>query len=598
MLRSEIASGFLVESHGEMNMFKDTVQWTITRQRASSRGAAQGQIALQLMISRKTLSKMLNLTSPTGNRPQPVRPLALGPWIAVIDRIVKENEMRPIGTQISAKLIWKYLCEDRGFKGSFAMINAYVRQARIIARLDAKPVSLHRGVELQAPPLAPQVFAPSIKVAITTSLRQSNRELERRTVSAMAFLPARSARNGVTEEHIVEWIRSLLKQAIPVDVMAKELSHVPLRQLEALLSAAAKEGLPMRNKAVAVLCRLRGINCAPVCSFLQISSGTWFRYWRLFQRGGTKMLFANKTRSDKKSEIDSNKSAVFALLHSPPAAYGINRTTWRMADLRTVLGREGHPMCCDVIHTIIKEAGWKWRHARVVLTSNDPDYRVKVDAIKKILSELTPDEAFFSIDEYGPFAIKQKGGLKRVAPGEQHVVQQWQKSKGWTILTAALELSRNRISHFYSRKKNTEEMIKMADLLRNEYRTYKTIYLSWDAASWHVSKDLGAYLEKINQDASADGYPIIKTAPLPASAQFLNVIESVFSGMAKAIIHNSDYVSVEAAMEAIDRYFGQRNEYFAAHPQKAGHKIWGEERVPSVFAEGHNCKDPMYQNLY
>jgi hypothetical protein len=68
--------------------------------------------------------------------------------------------------------------------------------------------------------------------------------------------------------------------------------------------------------------------------------------------------------------------------------------------------------------------------------------------------------------------------------------------------------------------------------------------------------------------------------------------------MAKAIIHNSDYVSVEAAMEAIDRYFGQRNEYFAAHPQKAGHKIWGEERVPSMFAEDHNCKDPMYQNLY
>jgi hypothetical protein len=44
--------------------------------------------------------------------------------------------------------------------------------------------------------------------------------------------------------------------------------------------------------------------------------------------------------------------------------------------------------------------------------------------------------------------------------------------------------------------------------------------------------------------------PYIETAPLPAGAQFLNVIESVFSGMARAIIHNSDCPSVEAAKEA------------------------------------------------
>jgi hypothetical protein len=38
-----------------------------------------------------------------------------------------------------------------------------------------------------------------------------------------------------------------------------------------------------------------------------------------------------------------------------------------------------------------------------------------VDGIKKILSELGQDETFFSIDEYGPFAAKKKGGVKRVA---------------------------------------------------------------------------------------------------------------------------------------------------------------------------------------
>jgi len=52
-------------------------------------------------------------------------------------------------------------------------------------------------------------------------------------------------------------------------------------------------------------------------------------------------------------------------------------------------------------------------------------------------------------------------------------------------------------------KKNTEEMIKMADLLRAEYRTCRTINLSWDAASWHISKKIGfSHLDEINQQAT------------------------------------------------------------------------------------------------
>jgi hypothetical protein len=34
---------------------------------------------------------------------------------------------------------------------------------------------------------------------------------------------------------------------------------------------------------------------------------------------------------------------------------------------------------------------------------------------------------------------------------------------------------------------------------------------------------------------------------------------------------------------------------FSTHPKKAGKKIWGKERVPGLFAEDQNCKDPLYQ---
>jgi len=243
---------------------------------------------------------------------------------------------------------------------------------------------------------------------------------------------------------------------------------------------------------------------------------------------------------------------------------------------------------------VIKRAGYQWKNARVTLTSSDPLYREKVDAIKKALSELKSDEAFFSIDEFGPFAVKMRGGRALQPPGSIRHVPQWQKSKGSLIVTAALELSRNQIIHFYSDRKNSDETCKLIDQLRRQYKGYRRIYLSWDAAPWHSSEQLVNRVEFLNGWAEYDEAPRIEILPLPAQAQFLNVIESVFSGMARAVIHNSDYATVVEAQTAITRYLGDRNRSFAVAPRRAGRSIWGQERVPAAFAETNNCKDVRY----
>ena len=124
------------------------------------------------------------------------------------------------------------------------------------------------------------------------------------------------------------------------------------------------------------------------------------------------------------------------------------------------------------------------------MTSNDPEYRQKLSDIKKILGNLQEREGFFSIDEYGPFSVKKRRGKKLIPPGETFTVPQFQKSKGVLIMTAALELSTNQVTHFYSKKKNTDEIIKLLGILKAEYRHLDRIFLSWDAASWHVSKKL------------------------------------------------------------------------------------------------------------
>jgi hypothetical protein len=213
--------------------------------------------------------------------------------------------------------------------------------------------------------------------------------------------------------------------------------------------------------------------------------------------------------------------------------------------------------------------------------------------ITRILRRLGCDDRFFSVDEYGPFSVRRHGGRRRVRRGERPTIPQYQKSLGYLIVTAALELSKNQVTHFFSKKKDTEEMITLLRILIKQYSGCRRIYFSWDAASWHSSKRFLAEVKRVNKLEYREKYqtPMVKLAPLPSRAQFLNVIESVFNGMSVSIIHNSDYESVDAAKAAIDRYFQDRNNYFKENPKRAGNKIWGDELVPSRFSESNNCKN-------
>jgi hypothetical protein len=90
--------------------------------------------------------------------------------------------------------------------------------------------------------------------------------------------------------------------------------------------------------------------------------------------------------------------------------------------------------------------------------------------IHQTLSQIKDDEAFFSIDEFGPFAVKMRGGKSLQGPKQLRMVPQWQVSKGSLIVSAALELSKNQLQHFFSDRKNTSETIKLVELIRKEYK--------------------------------------------------------------------------------------------------------------------------------
>ena len=388
--------------------------------------------------------------------------------------------------------------------------------------------------------------------------------------------------------HWVEWLYLLERRQLP------RLDGLEEKVRQELFNILGEAKGFERQKALVILAYQQLFSPATISECMNISSNTVKGYLSKYLSGGVSKLFGRPQKPQKCND-ETIKAAVFSLLHEPPSLSNINRTSWKQEDLQRILACRGVIVSRDVIRKIVRKAGYKWRSAKTVLTSNDPEYREKLEKLRLTLSTIGPEERFFSIDEFGPFAIKLTGGRVLSAPGEWPTVPQWQRSKGSLIVTAALELQKNQIVHFYSDSKNTEEMIRMAELLVDNYQDCKTLYLSWDAASWHISKTLSQFIVVHNEICGIAELPRLETLPLPAGAQFLNVIESVFSGMARAIIHNSNYASKSEAMSAVNRYFCERNQHFQDHPQRAGNKVWGKERVASAFDASNNCKDPAYR---
>jgi transposase len=355
------------------------------------------------------------------------------------------------------------------------------------------------------------------------------------------------------------------------------------------------------EKASALQELSRGHSLEKICKKLERSRKTILQWLQIYRSKGLSSLSQPRTRKISSSSLEAIKERgerLLRLIHEPPQLHGVNRASWSLMSLAKAYENEyGTPISRSTVSDFFKKSGYKFKKAKKVLTSTDPNFREKLNLIKKTLAKLEPEEKFFSIDEFGPFSVKMRGGLALVPGDSVRTIPQRQKSKGSLICTAALELSTNQLTHFYSKKKNTEEMIKLMMILIDQYKGQKILFLSWDSASWHMSKALYKKVDEVNQEQyrKENASPRIELLPLPRGAQFLNVIESVFSGMSRAILHNSNYQSVDECKAAIDRYFKDRNRFFINNPKRAGNKIWGSERVAVVFKDANVCKDPNWR---
>ena len=285
--------------------------------------------------------------------------------------------------------------------------------------------------------------------------------------------------------------------------------------------------------------------------------------------------------------------ALIEILHHQPKVYGINRSNWTLQSLAEAFAKlYGQKPSKSTISRLLREGGLRWKKSRQVLTSPDPNYREKVDLLLKTLQSLKPDEDLFFIDELGPLQVRRYGGKCYTPKGETRIHPQNQRSKGAITLYGALSANTNQMTWFYQNTKDSAGIIDLVEILYNRYHDKSKIYLTWDAASWHRSNELVKWADETNTRNTANSSgPIIEIVPLPSSAQFLDVIEAVFSAMKRAVIHSSDYESEQEMKNAISRHFRERNDYFKLNPKRAGKKIW----KINFFEERSNLRSGNYR---
>lgn len=139
------------------------------------------------------------------------------------------------------------------------------------------------------------------------------------------------------------------------------------------------------------------------------------------QAGIDGLALKRSRRLSEKSQaaIKDKKDRLIKIIHETPKAYGINRASWSLQALSDAYEKtHGERTSRSSISEYFISAGYKFKKAKKSLTSSDPTYREKLAKITSALSHLAPDEKFFSIDEFGPFSVKIRGGVALV-PGDE-----------------------------------------------------------------------------------------------------------------------------------------------------------------------------------
>ena len=112
-------------------MYTNMDQWAEIRRRVLVEGASKRSIQREYKIHWKTLQKILREAEPPGYRQTQPRPKKkLGPFLGVLEEILRQDQDAPRKQRHTAKRIFERLRDEHGYTGGLTMVKGAVQAWR------------------------------------------------------------------------------------------------------------------------------------------------------------------------------------------------------------------------------------------------------------------------------------------------------------------------------------------------------------------------------------------------------------------------------------------------------------------------------------
>ena len=236
------------------------------------------QVSRETGISYKTIRKMLDQTLPRPYGPRNHRYPKLGPYIASVQRMLRENTTLPPAARRSIKAIYEHIRDAEGFSGSYGSVSDYVRSTAAADKVCVWEYVYDLLTSLEKKRAIDFLFL--LSRANPPVISRSRTEEFFRDASRVIRVTPKPNRREQTRQYAFAWMRAVLQKDINPDVLRQEIGDGP--EVATLLDRLYGGRLSDRNRSMVALASRRGLSSGTVCEFLGIAKArVWSRWFDL-----------------------------------------------------------------------------------------------------------------------------------------------------------------------------------------------------------------------------------------------------------------------------------------------------------------------------
>lgn len=344
-----------------------------------------------------------------------------------------------------------------------------------------------------------------------------------------------------------------------------------------------------RERARIILAAHQGQSSQAIASLVGRCLNTVRKWWQRFLDFGTNGLF-DKERSGRPTRLTKEQEAeAIAFLEQSPRDFGLNCDKWTPQNWHSVIQNHfGVELSARSSRRLRRTNKVRWIRSKRWLRSGDPDYKQKRDEIQeaRACAEEIEEMEMLYIDQCGPIGVRPHyGELLSTESAPRHEIPDGFEVKGDVRLYGSYSWVENEVKVWECPVDtfNGDQTIAFLKWLVPQYEHKKWLFLVWDNAGWHISRQVQGWIEEFNIRAESKGLPRLDVLQLPSKAPWLNPIEAVWRAMRKHAINAVNWTCKQAMVKNIMSYFEERNAIFKGTKRRKrtpSRRVNNRQRLP------------------